>query len=161
MQSWKEWALPVITTMGLWQLMHFGTCSTWSTSCVQVHELPQIYSGDNREGTLLSWLRKYNIYIYLEPYGHWEGLWDVGWWLYHFWGCDLTRLYIYIYIYICNYEKNESSQLSTQWVCGNSYTLAHDLHHVPKCMSWHKSIVVMTGKAHCFHDCINIIYTYI
>ena len=24
--------------------------------------------------------------------------------------------------------------------------------HVPKCMSCHKAIVVITGKAHCFHD---------
>ena len=32
------------------------------------------------------------------------------------------------------------------------------VHHVPKCMSCHKSIVVITGMAHCFHD---FIYTYI
>ena len=29
-------------------------------------------------------------------------------------------------------------------------------HHVPKCMSCHKAIVVITGRAHCFHDCIYI-----
>ena len=28
--------------------------------------------------------------------------------------------------------------------------------YVPKCMSYHKSIVVITGRAHCFHDCIHI-----
>ena len=33
---------------------------------------------------------------------------------------------------------------------------AHDVHHVPKCMSCHKAIVVITGRAHCFHDCIYI-----
>ena len=34
--------------------------------------------------------------------------------------------------------------------------------HVPKCMSCHKAIVVITGSAHCFHDCIYIyIYIYI
>ena len=27
-------------------------------------------------------------------------------------------------------------------------------HHVPKCMSCHKAIVVITGRAHCFHGCI-------
>ena len=32
-----------------------------------------------------------------------------------------------------------------------------DVHHVPKCMSCHKAIVVITGGAHCFHDCIFII----
>ena len=25
-------------------------------------------------------------------------------------------------------------------------------HHVPKCMSCHKAIVVINGRAHCFHD---------
>ena len=33
---------------------------------------------------------------------------------------------------------------------------AHDVHHVPKCMSCHKAIVVITGRAHCFHDYIYI-----
>ena len=32
--------------------------------------------------------------------------------------------------------------------------------HVPKCMSCHKAIVVITGRAHCFHDYIYI-YIYI
>ena len=38
------------------------------------------------------------------------------------------------------------------------------VHHVPKCMSCHKAIVVITGRAHCFHDYIYIyiyIYMYI
>ena len=30
------------------------------------------------------------------------------------------------------------------------------VYHVPKCMSCHKSIAVITGRAHCFHDCIYI-----
>ena len=30
------------------------------------------------------------------------------------------------------------------------------VHHVPKRMSFHKAIVVITGRAHCFHDCIYI-----
>ena len=30
------------------------------------------------------------------------------------------------------------------------------VHHVPKCMSRHKAIVVITGRAHCFHDYIYI-----
>ena len=30
------------------------------------------------------------------------------------------------------------------------------VHHVPKYMSWHKAIVVITGRAHCFHDYIYI-----
>ena len=30
------------------------------------------------------------------------------------------------------------------------------VHHVPKCMSFQKAIVVITGRAHCFHDYIYI-----
>ena len=30
------------------------------------------------------------------------------------------------------------------------------VHHVPKCMSCYKAIVVINGRAHCFHDCIYI-----
>ena len=30
------------------------------------------------------------------------------------------------------------------------------VHHEPKCLSCHKSIVVITGRAHCFYDCIYI-----
>ena len=41
MLSWKQCAIPVITTMALWQLMHLDT---WS------------HCDDNREGTLFSWL---------------------------------------------------------------------------------------------------------
>ena len=33
------------------------------------------------------------------------------------------------------------------------------IHHVPKCMSCHKAIMVITGRAHCFHD--NIYYAHI
>ena len=59
------------------------------------------------------------------------------------------------------------SRLSPQWLSGNSCTWVHDVrsmmyglscvvHHVPKCMSCHKAIVVITGRAHCFHDCMYI-----
>ena len=30
-------------------------------------------------------------------------------------------------IYICNHENNVPSRLSTQWLCGNSCTWAHDV----------------------------------
>ena len=30
------------------------------------------------------------------------------------------------------------------------------VHHVPKCVTCHKAIVVITGRAHCFHDYIYI-----
>ena len=42
-----------------------------------------------------------------------------------------------------------------------TYALGHMMYgHVSKYMSCHKAIVVITGKEHCFHDCINI-YKYI
>ena len=67
-------------------------------------------------------------------------------------------------IYIYNHENNVPSRLSPQWLCGSSCTWAHDVRlscaqavpHVPKCVSWHKAIMVITRRAHCFHDCIYI-----
>ena len=39
----------------------------------------------------------------------------------------------------------------------HGFVVTHALgHHVPKCMSYHKAIVVITGRAHCFHDYIYI-----
>ena len=60
-------------------------------------------------------------------------------------------------MYICNHEDNMPSRLSPQWLYGNSCTWALDVrdttvHDVPKCMSCHKAIVMITGRAHCFHD---------
>ena len=38
-----------------------------------------------------------------------------------------------------------------------THALGHMMYgHVPKCMSCHKAIVVVTGRAHCFHDYIYI-----
>ena len=34
--------------------------------------------------------------------------------------------------------------------------MMYPMYHVPKCMSCHKAIVVITGRAHCFHDYIYI-----
>ena len=31
-------------------------------------------------------------------------------------------------MYICNHENNVPSQLSPQWLCGNSCTWAHDIY---------------------------------
>ena len=50
---------------------------------------------------------------------------------------------------------------------GATHALGHmmyglTVHHEPKCMSCPKAIVVITGRAHCFHDYIYIyIYIYI
>ena len=34
--------------------------------------------------------------------------------------------------------------------------MIHNTRSVPKCMSCHKVIVVITGRTHCFHDCMYI-----
>ena len=36
------------------------------------------------------------------------------------------------------------------------YQQCVNLHHVSKCISCHKAVMVITGRAHCFHDCIYI-----
>ena len=57
-------------------------------------------------------------------------------------------MYTYMYMYThtqCNQESNARFRLLPQW---------HD--SVPNCMSCHKAIVVITGRARCFHDNINI-----
>ena len=98
-----------------------------------------------------------------------------------YWSFWSVYIYIYIYVihftepeisnlkearwvqYLCSHQNNVPPQLSTQWLCGNSCTRTYDtctlctaVHHVPKCISCHKAIVVITGRAHCFHECIYI-----
>ena len=50
-----------------------------------------------------------------------------------------TGKFLYIYIY-----------------CVYTYICIYTIHHVSKCMSCLKAIVVITERAHCFHDCIYI-----
>ena len=38
-----------------------------------------------------------------------------------------------------------------------THALGHMMYIMPKCMSCHKAIVVITERAHCFHDCIYIL----
>ena len=52
-------------------------------------------------------------------------------------------------LYLCNHENNVDSRLP-QWFCGKLCTWAHDydcniFHHVPKCMSCQKAILLITG----------------
>ena len=53
---------------------------------------------------------------------------------------------MYGYVRLC---MMYSTRLCTSCTVMNS-------HHVPKCMNCHKAIVVITERAHCFHDCIYI-----
>ena len=96
----------------------------------------------------------------------------------------ISNIYIYIYIYIYikmvirDPQHTECSNLtearSVKSICNHeimkkfalpvftTVNLWQLMHHVPKCMSCHKVIVVITRRAHCFNDCIYIyIYIYI
>ena len=60
-------------------------------------------------------------------------------------------MYIYIYIYVIMKTMCPPGYHHNGFVA--TYTLGHmTVHHVPKCMSCDKAIVVITGSAHCFHD---------
>ena len=54
--------------------------------------------------------------------------------------------------YICNHENK---------ICNHENNVAtHALGHMPKGMNYHKPLVVITGREHCFHDCIMDILKY-
>ena len=61
-----------------------------------------------------------------------------------------VHCYIFIYyMYTWNHENNVPSWLSPQGLHGT-------VHYVPKCISCHKAIAVITGRTHCSHDFIYI-----
>ena len=75
---------------------------------------------------------------------------------------SLYQMEYILCIYIFNHENNVPSWLSPKWLCDNSCNWGHDVHvhhvhHVPKYMSCNKAIVVITERAHCFHDCTYIL----
>ena len=80
-------------------------------------------------------------------------------------------IYIYIYIYISGHKwstkhrvfKYHSRKMSVIYMLSWKQCVlpvTTPMAHVPRCMSYHKAIVVITGKAHCLHDNIYV-YTYI
>ena len=54
-----------------------------------------------------------------------------------------------MHIYTCVYNVANHALGLMMYICNIAQ-------HVPKCMSCQKAIVVITGRAHCFHDCIYI-----
>ena len=85
-------------------------------------------------------------------------------------GC-FEKTNIYIYIYISGHKwstkhrvfKYHSSKMSVIYMLSwkqCALPVTTPMAHVPRCMSYHKAIVVITGKAHCLHDNIYV-YTYI
>ena len=93
MQLWKQWfALPVITTMTLWQLMRLGK---HYTPYVQVDELLKSHCGENGKDTFFSWLLLY--------YAHLASLCAVEHSLTLSWQYIYIYLYIYLYLYLYLY----------------------------------------------------------
>ena len=82
--------------------------------------------------------------------------------------CCFTLPYIYILHYHIYIERETERQRDRERVIYVLCIYSHEknpsalliittmIHHVPKCMSCHKAIVVITRRAHCFYDCIYI-----
>ena len=71
--------------------------------------------------------------------------------------CLCVYMCVYEHVCVCNNENNVPSRLSPQCLC--LWQLMHlgtSVNHVPKCMSCHKAVVVITGRVHWFHDYIYI-----
>ena len=65
-------------------------------------------------------------------------------------------MYIYVIMKtMCSPGYHHNGFVVTHALGHMMYGCAH--HHVPKCMSCHKAIVVITGRAHFFHDYIYIL----
>ena len=116
-----------------WALFGSLVPAMWNRrSCAEVHELPQSHCGDNREGTLFPWLHIYYTHFASVRLEHSVCRWSLM-------TTNITLLALLM----------EHSLVHLYKHCGT-------VHPVPKCMSCHKAIVVITGRAHCFHDCIYI-----
>ena len=102
------------------------------TSCAQVLELPQSHCGDNPEGTFFSWLHIYYAHLASVRSEHsvFRG--------------SLMTTKIRLLASVVEHSL-------VHW-----YQQCRTVHHVPKCMSCHKAIAVVTERAHCFHDYIYI-----
>ena len=70
-------------------------------------------------------------------------------------------MYVCMYVYIYAIMRTICPRGCQNGSVAN-YALAHMMYgcniiyHVPKCMSCQKAIVVITGRAHRFHECIYI-----
>ena len=101
-----------------------ATCKR--TSCAKVHELSQSYCVDNQEETLFSWLHIHYTNIGSSRFDHSS----------------------------CRGSLITINVMLLAWLVGHSllhwYQLFVNTHHVPKCMSCHKAIVVITETDHLF-----------
>ena len=110
----------------------------WYQQCVTVHHVPKCMSCHNAIVVITGRAHCFHDYIY---YAH---LASVG---FEHSLCRGSLMTTYITLLALLVEHS-----LVHW-----YQQCVTVHHVPKCMSCHKAIVVITGRAHCFHDYI-IIY---
>ena len=102
----------------------------------------------------------YHIYIYIYIRNHEK---NVPSWLSPQWVCGNSCTFHMMYGYTLLIPMNQrvlTYIMLLAWLVEHSlvhwYQKCVTVHHVPKCISCHKAIVVITGRAHCFHDCIYI-----
>ena len=102
------------------------------TSCAQVHELSPNDFDDKSEGTLFPWLHIYNAHLASERFQH----------------------------SVCRGSLMTSNIMLLALLVQHSlvhwYLQCGTIHQVPKWLSWHKAIVLITRSAHCFHDYIYV-----
>ena len=92
--------------------------------------MPQSHCSDNQKGTFFSWLHIYYSHLPLVRFRHSA--------------ChgSLQTIYIMLLAWLDEHSL-------VHW-----YQQCVMVHHAPKCMCCHKAIVVITRRAHHFHDCI-------
>ena len=82
--------------------------------------------------------------------------------------CFNDSMYLYAHLGSVRFEHSECrGLLMTTYITLIALLVEHSLvhwyqqcvtvRHVPKCMSFPKAIVVITGRAHCFYDCMYIL----
>ena len=112
-----------------------------------------------KENCILKNISKY-AYMYIHISGH------------NTYICIYTyTIYVYMYIHMSGHKwstthrvlKSHRDKTSVIYMLSWKQCVlpvTTPMAHVPRCMSYHKAIVVITGKAHCLHDNIYV-YTYI
>ena len=98
--------------------------------CSQVHELPQSSCGNGREGKLFLWLDICYARLAFVRSEHSR--------------CQKLHMTIYITLLALLVEHSLA-----HW-----YQQLVNVHHLQKCMSCHKAIVLITRRKPCFHDYI-------
>ena len=105
------------------------------TSGAQMCELPQTHCGDNMKDILFPWLHIYHTHLASARFEHsvCHG--------------SLIATYITLLALLVGH-------CLVHW-----YRKCITVHQVPKCISCHKAIVVITERTYCFHNCIYIMPT--